>query len=41
MPLMARKGAASIDPAIKSWIDNVVVSALVKQWFSSEGSKGA
>ena len=41
MPLMARKSTASIDPAIKSFIDNVIVAALVEQWFSSEGSKAA
>jgi hypothetical protein len=37
----ARKRIQQIDPGIKSWIDNVIVPALVEQWFSSEDSKAA
>jgi hypothetical protein len=33
---VARKNTALIDPEIKSWIDNVIVPALVDEWFSSE-----
>jgi hypothetical protein len=37
----ARKSTPEIDPGIKSWIDNVIVPALVDEWFSSEDSKAA
>ncbi len=37
----ARKTTPRIDPGIKSWIDNVIVPALVDEWFSSEDSKAA
>jgi hypothetical protein len=31
----------SIPPALKTWIDNVIVPALVDQWVSREATKAA
>jgi hypothetical protein len=38
---IAKKGMMPIDPGVKSWIDNVIVPALVDRWLSSEDSKAA
>lgn len=35
------KNAAPIDPRVKSWIDNVIVPALVDEWIGSRGSRAA
>lgn len=40
-PLINKKSTGSIDPATRSWIDNVFVPALLERWFSSEDSKAA
>jgi len=36
-----RSRRPSIDPAVKSWIDNVIVPALQQQWANKQGSGAA
>lgn len=40
-PATARKTSPPIDPAVKSWIDQVIAPAIAEQWLSREGSKAA
>jgi hypothetical protein len=37
--LSIRERRSNIEPAIKSWIDNVIVPALVRKWIAS-GTRG-
>lgn len=40
-PSINARSAKPIDPAVKSWIDNVIVPALVEEWRASGGSQAA
>jgi hypothetical protein len=39
--MASMKNTTSVDPRIKSWIDNVIVPALVDEWIVSRASKAA
>ncbi len=40
MATATKLGAVGINPEVKSWIDNVIVPMMVKQYLASERNRG-